>query len=89
VAAPSTPTQTGWAVLGLLAGGDTTSESVRRGIEYLIASQREDGGWDEDQATGTGFPRVFYLQNHLYRDVFPLLALAEYHKVTAAGDGRG
>ena len=89
VAAPSTPTQTGWAVLGLLAGGDTTSESVRRGIEYLIASQREDGGWDEDQATGTGFPRVFYLQNHLYRDVFPLLALAEYQKVTAAGDERG
>jgi squalene-hopene/tetraprenyl-beta-curcumene cyclase len=88
VAAASTPTQTGWAVLGLLAGGDTTSESVRRGIEYLIALQREDGGWDEAQATGTGFPRVFYLQYQLYRDVFPLLALAEYQKATAWSDER-
>jgi squalene-hopene/tetraprenyl-beta-curcumene cyclase len=88
VAAPSGPTQTGWAVLGLLAGGDTTSESVGRGVEYLIATQREDGGWDEVLATGTGFPRVLYLQYHLDRDVFPLLALAEYQKVTAAGDER-
>ena len=88
MAAASTPTQTGWAVLGLLAGGDTTSESVRRGIEYLIALQREDGGWDEAQATGTGFPRVFYLQYQLYRDVFPLLALAEYQKATAWSDER-
>lgn len=88
VEAPSTPTQTAWAVLGLLAGGDTTSESVRRGIEYLIGTQREDGGWDEALATGTGFPRVFYLLYHLYRDVFPVLALAEYQKVTAAGSER-
>ena len=88
VAAPSTPSQTAWAVLGLLAGGDTTSESVRRGIEYLIGTQREDGGWNEALATGTGFPRVFYLLYHLYRDVFPVLALAEYQKVTASGGER-
>jgi squalene-hopene/tetraprenyl-beta-curcumene cyclase len=87
VAASSTPSQTAWAVLGLLAGGDTTSESVSKGIEYLIGSQREDGGWDEALATGTGFPRVFYLSYHLYRDSFPVLAFGEYHRVKAAEAG--
>ena len=84
VAAASTPSQTAWAVLGLLAGGDTTSESVITGIEYLIETQREDGGWNEELATGTGFPRVFYLSYHLYRDSFPVLALAEFQKVKSA-----
>ena len=84
VAASSTPSQTAWAVLGLLAGGDTTSESVNTGIEYLIETQREDGGWNEELATGTGFPRVFYLSYHLYRDSFPVLALAEFQKVRSA-----
>jgi squalene-hopene/tetraprenyl-beta-curcumene cyclase len=84
VGAPSTPSQTAWAVLGLLAGGDTTSESVSNGIGYLVESQREDGGWDEALATGTGFPRVFYLNYHLYRDSFPLLALTEFQRVKAA-----
>jgi squalene-hopene/tetraprenyl-beta-curcumene cyclase len=83
--APSTPSQTAWAVLGLLAGGDTTSESVYNGIERLIATQREDGGWDEALATCAGFPPVPYLSNPLYRDVFPLLALAEFHKLKHAG----
>ncbi len=69
------------AVLGLLAGGDTTSESVLRGVEYLVKHQREDGGWDERLATGTGFPRVFYLTYHLYRQSFPTLALAEFMKL--------
>jgi squalene-hopene/tetraprenyl-beta-curcumene cyclase len=87
VPAPSTPSQTAWAVLGLIAGGDTTSESVRRGAQFLAASQREDGGWDEELATGTGFPRVFYLCYHLYRDSFPVLALAEYLKATSGGKG--
>jgi squalene-hopene/tetraprenyl-beta-curcumene cyclase len=76
--APSTASQTAWAILGLLAGGDRDSLSVRKGIEYLVATQRPDGGWDEDLATGTGFPRVFYLTYHLYRDSFPLLALSEF-----------
>ncbi len=64
VAAPSTPSQTAWAILGLIAGGDTTSSSVHKGIEYLMETQRADGGWDEDLSTGTGFPGVFYLQYH-------------------------
>jgi squalene-hopene/tetraprenyl-beta-curcumene cyclase len=76
VPAASTPSQTAWAVLGLLAGGDTASESVRRGIDYLVRTQKADGSWDEDLATGTGFPKVFYLTYHYYRDYFPLMALA-------------
>jgi squalene-hopene/tetraprenyl-beta-curcumene cyclase len=76
--ARSTASQTAWALLGLLAGGDATSLSVQKGIEYLLNTQRGDGGWDESLATGTGFPRVFYLTYHLYRHAFPLLALAEY-----------
>jgi squalene-hopene/tetraprenyl-beta-curcumene cyclase len=87
VAAGSTPSQTAWAILGLLAGGDTTSESVSKGIEYLIAAQRADGGWDEALATGTGFPRVFYLSYHLYRDSFPVLALAEFQRAKAVEGG--
>jgi len=75
---PSTPSQTAWAIMGLLAAGDTRSESVQRGILYLLETQRTDGHWDEDQYTGTGFPRVFYLSYHLYRDYFPLIALAAY-----------
>ena len=53
----STPSQTAWAILGLLAGGDTTSSSLHKGIEYLMETQKADGGWDEDLSTGTGFPR--------------------------------
>jgi squalene-hopene/tetraprenyl-beta-curcumene cyclase len=80
VAAPSAPSQTAWAILGLLAGGDTNSHSVQKGIEYLIETQKADGGWNESLSTGTGFPRVFYLQYHLYRNSFPVLALASYLK---------
>jgi squalene-hopene/tetraprenyl-beta-curcumene cyclase len=79
--AESTPSQTAWALLGLLAGGDATSQSVRNGIEYLLRTQRADGSWNEELATGTGFPKVFYLNYHLYRLYFPLLALAEYSKI--------
>jgi squalene-hopene/tetraprenyl-beta-curcumene cyclase len=80
VPARSTPSQTAWAILGLLAGGDTTSRSLQKGIEYLVETQRPDGSWHEELSTGTGFPRVFYLQYHLYRQSFPVLALAEYKK---------
>jgi squalene-hopene/tetraprenyl-beta-curcumene cyclase len=79
-AAPSTPSQTAWAILGLLAGGDDTSLSVNKGTEYLIETQRADGTWDETLATGTGFPKVFYLSYHSYRDMFPLLALSSFSK---------
>jgi squalene-hopene/tetraprenyl-beta-curcumene cyclase len=82
--AASTPSQSAWAVLGLIAGGDTTSSSLHNGIEYLIRTQRADGGWDEELSTGTGFPKVFYLQYHLYRNSFPVLALATYRKVRGA-----
>ena len=80
VPAVSTPSQTAWAILGLLASGDRTSRSVQKGIEYLLETQRADGGWDEALSTGTGFPRVFYLQYHYYRHSFPVLALACYRK---------
>jgi len=76
VAAPSTASQTAWAVLGLAAAGDTTSSAAERGVTYLLDTQQPNGRWKEDLATGTGFPNVFYLTYHLYRDYFPLLALA-------------
>lgn len=84
----STPSQTAWALLGLLAAGDTRSDSVAKGIRWLIDGQRIDGTWDESAAgrngeaiyTGTGFPRVFYLAYHLYRSYFPLLALTTYKR---------
>ncbi len=83
---PSTPSQTAWALLGLLAAGDTRSDSVAKGIRWLIERQHEDGSWDElmperngeSYYTGTGFPRVFYLGYHLYKQYFPLLALTTY-----------
>jgi squalene-hopene/tetraprenyl-beta-curcumene cyclase len=86
---PSTPSQTAWAVLGLLAAGDTRSDSVAKGIRWLVDRQAADGSWDESADgrngeaiyTGTGFPRVFYLAYHLYRDYFPLLALTTYKRV--------
>jgi squalene-hopene/tetraprenyl-beta-curcumene cyclase len=85
---PSTPSQTAWAVLGLLAAGDTRSDSVAKGIRWLVTRQTAGGTWDESAAernneavyTGTGFPRVFYLAYHLYRDYFPLLALTTYKR---------
>jgi squalene-hopene/tetraprenyl-beta-curcumene cyclase len=80
VPAASTPSQTAWAVMGLLASGDTYSSSVQRGIEYLTRNQNADGTWTEEAATGTGFPNVFYLRYHLYRNSFPLLALSTFLK---------
>jgi squalene-hopene/tetraprenyl-beta-curcumene cyclase len=85
---PSTPSQTAWAVLGLLAAGDTRSDSVAKGVRWLIERQHEDGSWDElvpgrngeSYYTGTGFPRVFYLGYHLYKQYFPLLALTTYER---------
>jgi squalene-hopene/tetraprenyl-beta-curcumene cyclase len=80
VAAESTASQTAWAVLGLIAGGDTNSSSVKRGVEFLMKTQRADGTWHEELATGTGFPQVFYLRYDLYRQSFPVLALSAFLK---------
>jgi squalene-hopene/tetraprenyl-beta-curcumene cyclase len=78
---PSTASQTAWAVMGLINAGEVHSESVRRGFEYLVSTQTEDGTWDERWFTGTGFPRVFYLRYHLYRHYFPLWAMAQYLQI--------
>jgi squalene-hopene/tetraprenyl-beta-curcumene cyclase len=79
-----TASQTAWALTGLIAAGEAHSEAVRRGIQYLINSQSEDGNWREDQFTGTGFPKVFYLKYHMYRLYFPLMALARYKRALSA-----
>ncbi|MFN3348975.1 squalene--hopene cyclase [Pseudorhodoplanes sp.] len=86
--APSTASQTAWALLGLMAAGKADHPQVRRGIEYLIASQNNEGLWDEERFTATGFPRVFYLRYHGYRKFFPLWAVARYRNLTAANDRR-
>lgn len=77
VGGPSTPSQTAWGVLALLAGGDRGSAVLERGVRYLLDTQRADGQWEESLATGTGFPNVFYLRYGLYKDYFPLMALRE------------
>jgi squalene-hopene/tetraprenyl-beta-curcumene cyclase len=75
-AAPSTPSQTAWALIGLKAAGDTSSSVVAAGHKWLVEKQASSGGWPETLATGTGFPNVFYLNYHLYAHYFPLLAMA-------------
>ena len=86
---PSTPSQTAWALLGLLAAGDDRSDSIAKGVRWLLTRQDDRGTWDESvgvdvtrQAiyTGTGFPRVFYLAYEMYRHYFPLLALTAYRR---------
>jgi squalene-hopene/tetraprenyl-beta-curcumene cyclase len=74
----ATASQTSWALLGLMCAGRGESHAVRAGIEWLVSTQREDGGWDEVAFTGTGFPKVFYLKYHLYSHYFPLMALARF-----------
>jgi squalene-hopene/tetraprenyl-beta-curcumene cyclase len=73
----STASQTAWALLALLAAGER-GEVVDRGVGFLVSTQRDDGGWDEDTFTGTGFPGDFYINYHLYRIVFPVSALGRY-----------
>jgi len=84
----STPSQTAWALMSLLAAGISDSLSVVRGINYLLRHQREDGSWKEARHTGTGFPRVFYLRYHWYCQYFPLWALAMYRNVRTRGQMR-
>ncbi len=82
--APSTASQTAWALLGLMAAGDVDDPAVAKGIRYLVQTQGEDGFWDEARFTATGFPRVFYLRYHGYSKFFPLWALARYRNLEAA-----
>jgi squalene-hopene/tetraprenyl-beta-curcumene cyclase len=77
----STPSQTAWALLGLMAAGEVNSSSVSQGIRYLIRNQKPDGTWDEDQFTGTGFPKYFMIKYHIYRNCFPLMALGKYRSL--------
>jgi squalene-hopene/tetraprenyl-beta-curcumene cyclase len=77
----STPSQTAWGLIGLLTAGDTFDSSVKQAVSYLLDEQRDDGAWPESSFTGTGFPRVFYLKYHLYRNNFPLYALARYRNM--------
>jgi squalene-hopene/tetraprenyl-beta-curcumene cyclase len=74
----STASQTAWAIMGICACGDLDRPSIQRGLRFLLGSQKPDGSWGEQQITGTGFPRVFYLKYDMYRQNFPLLALATY-----------
>jgi squalene-hopene/tetraprenyl-beta-curcumene cyclase len=82
-ASASTASQTAWALLGLMAGGEVANPAVARGVAYLVATQNPKGEWDEPWYTAVGFPRVFYLRYHGYRAYFPLWALARYRRLTA------
>ncbi|MCW3025893.1 MAG: shc [Solirubrobacterales bacterium] len=92
---PSTPSQTAWALLALHAVGQSggpgrpPAASVARGVAWLVESQRADGGWDEPQYTGTGFPSDYYINYHLYRLIFPIMALGRCLAAGSTfGDGR-
>ena len=74
----STASQTAWGLIGLLAVAGPEDPAVARAVDWLVSHQNDDGTWDEDEFTGTGFPCVFYLKYHLYRNSFPLYALARY-----------
>jgi squalene-hopene/tetraprenyl-beta-curcumene cyclase len=79
--APSTASQTAWALLGLMAAGEVDHPAVARGIEYLRRTQDETGLWRQDAYTGGGFPRVFYLRYHGYPKFFPVWAMARYRNL--------
>jgi squalene-hopene/tetraprenyl-beta-curcumene cyclase len=80
----STASQTAWALLGLLAAGEAHSPEVQAGVEYLVRTQRQNGVWQEEHFTGTGFPSHFMIRYHLYRDCFPLMALGQYLQAVSA-----
>jgi squalene-hopene/tetraprenyl-beta-curcumene cyclase len=73
--------------MGLCAFDDAEIPALKRGIEYLIRTQNPDGSWTEDETTGTGFPKVFYLKYDMYRNAWPLLAFATYQKIRERANG--
>ncbi|HZZ90211.1 MAG TPA: squalene--hopene cyclase, partial [Caulobacteraceae bacterium] len=85
---PSGASQTAWALLGLMAAGETDHPAVARGVAWLRERQDDDGVWPEDHYTGGGFPRVFYLRYHGYSKFFPLWALARYRNLTRSNERR-
>jgi squalene-hopene/tetraprenyl-beta-curcumene cyclase len=88
VPAPSTASQTAWALLGLMAAGEVDSQAVARGIDWLAANQDADGLWGQEYYTGGGFPRVFYLRYHGYPKYFPLWAMARYRNLKRSNTKR-
>jgi squalene cyclase len=74
----STPSQTAWGLIGLLAGADPNDPAIAQAAAYLVGQQNANGSWSEEDFTGTGFPGVFYLKYHLYKNSFPVYALARY-----------
>ncbi|HKY17317.1 MAG TPA: prenyltransferase/squalene oxidase repeat-containing protein, partial [Rhizomicrobium sp.] len=86
--APSTASQTAWALLGLMAAGAVDHPAVARGVNYLKATQEPDGLWSQPHYTGGGFPRVFYLNYHGYPKFFPLWALARYRNLKSGNSRR-
>ena len=82
----TTKSQTAWALMGLVAAGEANSPEVRRGVQFLLDTQNDDGTWTEREFTGTGFPCVFYLRYHLYCQYFPHLALATYRNRVSEND---
>jgi len=86
--APSSASQTAWALLGLMAAGRAEEPAVARGIAWLMRERDADGLWSEDIYTGTGFPRVFYLRYHGYPKFFPLWAIARYRNLQRTNSGR-
>ncbi|MEM1409538.1 MAG: squalene--hopene cyclase [Pseudomonadota bacterium] len=89
-AVPSIPSQTAWALMGLMATGDVRSSEVHQGVAYLENAPQEEGSprWQEEHYTGTGFPKVFYLKYHGYASFFPLWAMARYERMVRANDPR-
>jgi squalene-hopene/tetraprenyl-beta-curcumene cyclase len=79
----STPSQTAWGAMGLMAAVGAEDPAVKKAIDWLVEHQAADGSWEENYYTGTGFPKVFYLKYHLYRLYFPLTALARYQRLLA------
>ncbi len=84
---PSTPSQTSWALLGLMAAGETGHPAVKKGIAWLMATQDGNGTWREERHNAPGFPRVFYLIYHGYAKYFPLWALARYRNLREGNRG--
>ncbi len=83
----STASQTAWALLALVAAGEADSDAARRATRWLSATQLDGGSWDEPYYTGTGFPGDFYINYHLYRLVFPVMALGRWCSAMAPALG--